>query len=73
VRRRVLLVGYRDAYGLDLFGPAEVFSEAVLRLGTPVYEVVMSAIGGVCHDADHPGSRSPPPTSPASARSQTTS
>jgi transcriptional regulator GlxA family with amidase domain len=46
VRRRVLLVGYRDAYGLDLFGPAEVFSEAVLRLGTPVYEVVMSAIGG---------------------------
>jgi len=46
VRRRVLLVGYRDAYGLDLFGPAEVFSEAVLRLGAPVYDVVMSAIGG---------------------------
>ncbi len=46
VRRRVLLVGYRDAYGLDLFGPAEVFSEAVLRLGTPAYEVVISAIGG---------------------------
>ena len=46
VRRRVLLVGYRDAYGLDLFGPAEVFSEAVLRHGAPIYEVVMSAIGG---------------------------
>jgi transcriptional regulator GlxA family with amidase domain len=41
-----LLVGYRDAYGLDLFGPAEVFSEAVLRLGAPVYDVVMSSIGG---------------------------
>ena len=46
MRRRVLLVGYRDADGLDLFGPAEVFAEAVLRLEAPVYEVVMSAVGG---------------------------
>lgn len=46
VRRRVLLVGYRDADGLDLFGPAEVFSEAVRQLGAPVYEVVASTVGG---------------------------
>ena len=39
-------MGYPDADGLDLFGPAEVFSEAVRRLGAPVYEVVVSAIGG---------------------------
>jgi transcriptional regulator GlxA family with amidase domain len=45
VRRRVLLVGYRDADGLDLFGPAEVFAEAVRQLG-PVYELVMSTVGG---------------------------
>jgi transcriptional regulator GlxA family with amidase domain len=41
-----LLVGYRDADGLDLFGPAEVFAEANRRLGDPVYDVVVSAIGG---------------------------
>jgi transcriptional regulator GlxA family with amidase domain len=46
MRRRVLLVGYQDADGLDLFGPAEVFAEAVLRLGEPVYEVTVAAIGG---------------------------
>ena len=46
VRRRVLLVGYKDADGLDLFGPAEVFAEAVRRLGSPVYEIVVSAVGG---------------------------
>jgi transcriptional regulator GlxA family with amidase domain len=40
-----LLVGYKDADGLDLFGPAEVFAEAVRRLGA-VYEIVMSAVGG---------------------------
>ena len=39
-------MGYRDADGLDLFGPAEVFAEAVRQLGAPVYEVVMSAVGG---------------------------
>jgi transcriptional regulator GlxA family with amidase domain len=41
-----LLVGYRNADGLDLFGPAEVFAEAVRQLGAPLYEVVMSAVGG---------------------------
>jgi transcriptional regulator GlxA family with amidase domain len=41
-----LLVGYKDADGLDLFGPAEVFAEAVRRLGSPVYEIVVSAVGG---------------------------
>jgi len=46
VRRRVLLVGYRDADGLDLFGPAEVFAEAVRQLKAPVYEIVMSTVGG---------------------------
>jgi len=39
-------VGYRDADGLDLFGPAEVFAEAVRQLKAPVYEVVASAVGG---------------------------
>lgn len=42
----MLLVGYQDADGLDLFGPAEVFAEAVLRLGEPAYEVTVAAIGG---------------------------
>jgi transcriptional regulator GlxA family with amidase domain len=46
MRRRVLLVGYQDVDGLDLFGPAEVFAEAVLRLGEPAYEVTVAAIGG---------------------------
>jgi len=46
VRRRVLLVGYRDADGLDLFGPAEVFAEAVRQLRSPGYELVMSSVGG---------------------------
>ncbi|HVP61180.1 MAG TPA: helix-turn-helix domain-containing protein [Myxococcaceae bacterium] len=41
-----MLVGYRDADGLDLFGPAEVFAEAGRRLEAPVYELVVSAVGG---------------------------
>ena len=41
-----MLVGYQDADGLDLFGPAEVFAEANLRLGEPAYEVIVAAIGG---------------------------
>jgi putative intracellular protease/amidase len=41
-----LLVGYRDADGLDLFGPAEVFAEAVRQVGTPVYELVVTCVGG---------------------------
>ena len=46
MRRRVLLIGYPDADGLDLFGPAEVFREAAQRIGAPVYEVVFAAVGG---------------------------
>lgn len=41
-----MLVGYRDADGLDLFGPAEVFAEAIRQLKSPVYEIVMSTVGG---------------------------
>lgn len=41
-----MLVGYRDADGLDLFGPAEVFAEAIRQLKSPVYELVMSTVGG---------------------------
>jgi len=46
MRRRLLLVGYPGADGLDLFGPAEVFAGACRRLDAPVYEVVVAAIGG---------------------------
>ncbi len=46
MHRRVLLVAYPEVDGLDLFGPAEVFSEAVLRLGEPAYDVVVAALGG---------------------------
>src|SRR5262249_9697847 len=31
---------------LDLFGPAEVFAEAVRQLGSSVYDPVMSTVGG---------------------------
>jgi transcriptional regulator GlxA family with amidase domain len=44
--RRVLLVGYDGADGLDLFGPAEVFAGAGRRLGAPAYDVVVAAVGG---------------------------
>jgi len=32
--------------GLDLFGPAEAFSEAGRRLGAPAYEVIIASAGG---------------------------
>jgi transcriptional regulator GlxA family with amidase domain len=44
--RRVLLVGYEGADGLDVFGPADVFGGAGRRLGAPAYEVVVVAVGG---------------------------
>lgn len=44
--KRVLLVGFDGADGLDLFGPAEVFYGAGRRLGAPTYNVVVAAIGG---------------------------
>ncbi len=43
---RVVLVGFDGADGLDLFGPAEVFHAAGLRLGAPAYSVVVAAAGG---------------------------
>ena len=44
--RRVLLLGYDGADGLDLFGPAEVFTGAGRRLGAPVYDVIVGAASG---------------------------
>jgi transcriptional regulator GlxA family with amidase domain len=43
--RRVVLVGFDGADGLDLFGPAEVFYGAGRRLGEAAYQVVVAAIG----------------------------
>jgi transcriptional regulator GlxA family with amidase domain len=43
---RVVLVGYDGAEGLDLFGPAEVFTAATVGLGAPAYDVVFAAVGG---------------------------
>src|SRR5262245_58021799 len=44
--RRVLLLGYDGADGLDLFGPAEVFAGASRRLEAPVYNVIVAAAAG---------------------------
>ena len=44
--KRVLLVGFDGADGLDLFGPAEVFAAAGRRLGAPAYDVIVAAVGG---------------------------
>jgi transcriptional regulator GlxA family with amidase domain len=44
--KRVLLVGFDGADGLDLFGPAEAFFGANRRLGTPVYSVIVASVGG---------------------------
>ena len=43
--KRVLLVAFDGADGLDIFGPAEVFYGAGRRLGAPVYTVVVAAAG----------------------------
>jgi transcriptional regulator GlxA family with amidase domain len=43
---RVLLVGFEGAEGLDIFGPAEVFSCVGRRLGAPSYDVVVCTAGG---------------------------
>jgi transcriptional regulator GlxA family with amidase domain len=43
--RRVLLVGFDGADGLDLFGPAEVFATAGRRLGAPAYDIILAAAG----------------------------
>src|SRR5262245_4027066 len=44
--KRVLLIGFDGADGLDLFGPAEVFYYAGRRVGEPTYQVVVAAMGG---------------------------
>ncbi len=43
---RVVLVGYDGAEGLDLFGPAEVFTAAAAGLGAPAYDVVFASARG---------------------------
>ena len=43
---RVVLIGFDGAEGLDLFGPAEVFTGAGKRLGTAAYKVVLASEGG---------------------------
>jgi len=43
--RRVLLIGFEGAEGLDIFGPAEVFACVGQRLGSPRYDVVVCAVG----------------------------
>jgi len=46
VAKRVVLVAYDGADGLDLFGPAEVFAVAGRRLGAPAYDVIIGATAG---------------------------
>jgi transcriptional regulator GlxA family with amidase domain len=46
MRQRVILVAFDGAEGLDIFGPAEVFTTASRRIGIPAYEVVISALDG---------------------------
>jgi transcriptional regulator GlxA family with amidase domain len=44
--KRIVLVGYDGADGLDLFGPAEVFAVAGRRVGGQAYEVILASAGG---------------------------
>ena len=46
MKKRVVLVGFDGAEGLDLFGPAEVFTGAGRRLGAAAYEVVLASERG---------------------------
>jgi transcriptional regulator GlxA family with amidase domain len=46
VQGRVVLVGFSGAEGLDLFGPAEVFTGAGRRLGAAAYDVAFASDGG---------------------------
>jgi transcriptional regulator GlxA family with amidase domain len=43
--RRVILVAFDGAQGLDVFGPAEVFAGVGRLTGKPAYEVVVAAAG----------------------------
>jgi transcriptional regulator GlxA family with amidase domain len=44
--KRVILVGFEGADGLDIFGPAEVFMTACRRLDMAAYDVFIAAIDG---------------------------
>lgn len=44
--KRVVLVGFDGAEGLDLFGPAEVFTDAGRRLRAAAYDVVFASARG---------------------------
>jgi transcriptional regulator GlxA family with amidase domain len=46
MKMRIVLVGFDGAEGLDLFGPAEVFTTAARRLGRAAYDVVLASQGG---------------------------
>src|SRR2546427_7453511 len=46
MKKRVVLVGFDGAEGLDLFGPAEVFTRAGRRLGAAAYDVVLASDRG---------------------------
>src|SRR5258706_15407637 len=46
MRTRVMLVGFDGAEGLDLFGPAEVFTGAGRRLGAAAYDVILASEKG---------------------------
>src|SRR2546430_17277606 len=46
MKKRVVLVGFDGAEGLDLFGPAEVFTRAGRRLGAGAYDVVLASDRG---------------------------
>jgi transcriptional regulator GlxA family with amidase domain len=43
---RIILVGFDGVQGLDVFGPAEVFSAANRSLESVEYRVVLAAVGG---------------------------
>jgi transcriptional regulator GlxA family with amidase domain len=46
MKKRVVLVGFDGAEGLDLFGPAEVFTGAGRRLGVAAYDIVLASERG---------------------------
>jgi transcriptional regulator GlxA family with amidase domain len=44
--RRVILLAFDGAQGLDVFGPAEVFAGVGRLSGLPAYEVMLCSVGG---------------------------
>ena len=43
---RIVLIGFEGAQGLDIFGPADVFSAANRSLGRVKYQLVFASVGG---------------------------